>query len=135
MKASVKLKKKHYVLKSILIIVVLIVLVMIGILIKSQSDLKKLATIEIQDVNLSLIQDGYYEGSYKALPISVEVNVYVKNHEIKDIKILKHINGQGSSAEKITELIIKSQSLEVDAITGATYSSKVIIKAVEDALK
>lgn len=135
MKAGTKLKKKHYILRSILIIIVLIILVMIGVLVKSQLDMKKLAAIEIQDVNLSLIQDGYYEGSYKAFPISVEVNVYVKNHEIKDIKILKHTNGQGSSAEKITELILKSQSLEVDAISGATYSSKVIIKAVEDALK
>ncbi|MGD9567751.1 MAG: FMN-binding protein [Sedimentibacter sp.] len=67
--------------------------------------------------------------------MSVEVNVYIRNHEIKDINIIKHTNGQGGSAEKITELILQSQSLKVDAISGATYSSKVIIKAVENALK
>ena len=100
-----------------------------------QSDLKKLSTLEIQDVDLSQIEDGYYEGSYSVFPVAVEVNVYVKNHEIIDINILKHTNGQGGPAEKITEHIMKSQSLDVDAISGATYSSKVIIKAVENALK
>lgn len=105
------------------------------VLLKSQSDLKKLTTIEIQDVDLSKIENGFYEGKYKSFPISVKVQVTVNNHVIDDIKILKHINGQGGAAEKITENIIKSQSLEVDAITGATYSSKVIVKAVEDALK
>lgn len=119
----------------ILATIALIILVTIGIYIKAQSDLKGLTTMEIQDVDLSKIEDGYYEGSYEVFPISVKVNVTVKNHEITDIIILKHTNGQGGPAEKITEHIIKSQSLKVDAISGATYSSKVIIKAVENALK
>lgn len=119
----------------ILATIALIILVTIGIYIKAQSDLKGLTTMEIQDVDLSKIEDGYYEGSYEVFPISVKVNVTVKNHGITDIIILKHTNGQGGSAEKITEHIIKSQSLKVDAISGATYSSKVIIKAVENALK
>lgn len=130
------MRKKHFsLLRTVLTIIILIILVIIGIYVKVQSDLKELSTIEIQDVDLSKIKDGYYEGSYDVFPVSVEVNVFVKNQEIKDINILKHTNGQGSSAEKITELIIQSQSLDVDVISGATYSSKVIIKAVENALK
>jgi uncharacterized protein with FMN-binding domain len=30
---------------------------------------------------------------------------------------------------------VGAQTLEVDAVTGATYSSKVILKAIENALK
>lgn len=130
------MRKKHFsILGCILAIIALIILIMVGIYIKAQSDLKELSTMEIQDIDLSNVKDGNYEGSYNVFPISVKVNVYVKNHEITDIKILKHTNGQGGPAEKITELILQSQSLKVDAISGATYSSKVIIKAVENALK
>lgn len=129
------MKKRKHIFKGIFAVVVLIILVMAGVLIKSKSDLKNLANIEIQNVDLSEIEDGSYEGKYKAFPISVQVNVNIKSHVIDDIIILKHINGQGSAAEKITENILKSQSLEVDAVSGATYSSKVIVKAVEDALK
>jgi uncharacterized protein with FMN-binding domain len=128
--------KKHFsVLGIIFAIIILIIFVLIVGYIKVQSDLKELTALEIQDVDLSQIEDGYYEGSYNVFPIAVEVNVYVKNHEIIDIKILKHTNGQGGSAEKITEHIMKLQSLDVDAISGATYSSKIIIKAVENALE
>lgn len=127
--------KKKNIIKSIFAVIALIILVMAVVFQKSQADLKKLANVEIKGVNLSKIEDGLYEGKYKSFPISVEVNVSVKDHVIDDIKILKHINGQGAAAEKITESIIKSQSLEVDAVSGATYSSKVIVKAVEDALR
>lgn len=130
-----KLKKHFSVLGIIFAIIILIIFVLIVGYIKVQSDLKELTALEIQDVDLSQIEDGYYEGSYNVFPIAVEVNVYVKNHEIIDIKILKHTNGQGGSAEKITEHIMKLQSLDVDAISGATYSSKIIIKAVENALE
>lgn len=130
------MKKKHlYILGSFLIVIALIIIVMVVFFIKSQSNLENLTSIEIQDIDLSKIEDGNYEGSYESFPVSVEVNVGVKNHEIIDIKILKHVNGQGGPAEKITEHIIEAQSLKVDAIAGATYSSMVIIKAVEDALK
>ncbi len=38
-------------------------------------------------------------------------------------------------AEIITDKVIDTQSLQVDAISGATYSSKTILKAIENALK
>lgn len=130
------MKKTHlYILGIILAVIALIIIAMVGFFIKSQNSLNNLTSIEIQDVDLPRIEDGNYKGSYEAFPVSVEVSVEVKNHEIMDIQILKHVNGQGDPAEKITEHIIEAQSLNVDVIAGATYSSKVIIKAVEDALK
>jgi uncharacterized protein with FMN-binding domain len=47
---------------------------------------------------------------------------------------VKHVNGQGKPAEVITEKVIETQSLQVDVVSGATYSSKVILKAIENAL-
>jgi len=96
---------------------------------------KEIDSITIKDVNLEKIEDGAYKGEYKFFPIKVEVNVKVKNHQITEIKITKHRTGQGEKAEIIIEDVIRAQSLEVDAISGATLSSKCILKAIENALE
>jgi len=98
------------------------------------SNLESLKYIDIPEVVMSEIQDGVYIGSYTAAPVSAEVGVTVKSHIITDIKIIKHINGQGTPAEIITDRVIESQSLQVDSVTGATYSSKVILCAIKNAL-
>ena len=63
------------------------------------------------------------------------LEVIVKEKQITEIKIIKHTNGQGGEAEAILDTVIDAQSLQVDVISGATYSSKVILLAIEDALK
>jgi uncharacterized protein with FMN-binding domain len=47
---------------------------------------------------------------------------------------LEHRNGQGKPAEALTSRIVEQQSVELDVVSGATYSSMVILKAVELAL-
>ncbi|WP_313562885.1 FMN-binding protein [Ruminiclostridium cellobioparum] len=42
---------------------------------------------------------------------------------------------RGAKAEAIVDKIISEQSVTVDVISGATNSSKVILKAVENALE
>ena len=81
------------------------------------------------------MENGQYEGEYTLFPVKVEVLVTVKDHAIIDIEILKHRNGKGSKAEVIIDDVIREQSILVDAVTGATVSSRAILKAVEDALK
>jgi uncharacterized protein with FMN-binding domain len=88
----------------------------------------------INEVDLSKIEDGVYTGSFGAIPVKAEVQVTVSDHKITDIKILKHDNGQGSAAEVLPDKVVEAQSLKVDLISGATYSSKVILKAIENAL-
>jgi uncharacterized protein with FMN-binding domain len=51
------------------------------------------------------------------------------------VDIVRHDNGKGSPAEIIVDRIIEAQSLKVDLISKATYSSKAILKAVENALQ
>lgn len=43
--------------------------------------------------------------------------------------------GIGKPAEAIVEDIVENQSIEVDAVSGATNSSRVIMKACENALR
>lgn len=121
------------------LIIVFIFLVGVGIAFKliidsMEKNLEELMAIQIEDIDLSNVSDGTYEGAYKATPIEVNVSVTVVNHIITDIDITKHVTGQGESAEVIIEDVILEQSLEVDLVSGATYSSKVILLAIFDAL-
>lgn len=93
-----------------------------------------MSNAKIENVDLSAISDGEYLGEYSAFPISVEVKVAVINNQMAKITILEHRNGQGKPAESIVDTVVQSQSLNVDSVSGATYSSKVILKAIEDAL-
>ena len=85
--------------------------------------------------DLQLKSDGIYRGQYKASPVSVVVDVEVRDNAITNIVIVKHFNGRGEKAEIITESVLAKQSLAVDTISGATASSKVILKAIENALE
>lgn len=112
------------------VLVLIIVFAAIGI-IKMLADLNSL---EYHKVNMSELADGVYTGKAKTTLVQVEVEVEVENHKITRIDIIKHQNGMGAEAEKITEDIIKNNTYEVDAISGATASSSVIKSAVSDAL-
>ena len=58
----------------------------------------------------------------------------MKAPQIVNNELLEHINERGEKAESIIDKIIEQQSIDVDAVTSATNSSKVIKQAVENAL-
>lgn len=132
------MKKKHVI---ILISLVVLVVGFLGVtFIKSYIENvganhdKQVAAITITNVDLAKVADGTYSGSFKVFPVSAEVKVTVENHTITQIQLVKHKNGQGSAAEVIPDKVVAAQSLDVDIISGATSSSKVILKAIENAL-
>lgn len=84
--------------------------------------------------DLSQIADGTYTGSYDNGMVKVQVVVDVQGNAITDVRITEHDNGLGTPAEAITDVIVRQQSVEVDVVSGATLSSKTILKAVENAL-
>ncbi len=88
----------------------------------------------IYSPDLKMIADGEYIGEYKCGLVRAKVNVVIQNHSIVSFTILEHDNGKGGKAEKIVDDVIKAQSLNVDVVSGATVSSKVILKAGEMAL-
>ncbi len=101
---------------------------------RADADLQKLLAVEIKEVDLSKIENGTYTGTYQAFPIEVEVKVVVADQKITDIDLVKHNTGKGQAAEALPTKVVETQSLKVDTITGATYSSKVILLAIQDAL-
>ncbi|NLD26392.1 MAG: FMN-binding protein [Acholeplasmataceae bacterium] len=120
--------------KILRIIGILFALFIIGMVITMLIMNKKVQNLEIGEIDLETVADGTYEGEYTLFPVTVVVKVTVEDHEIKNIEIIRHDNGQGEKAEAITTKVIDEQSLQVDIISGATYSCKTILKAVENAL-
>ncbi len=123
--------------KGLLILGAVILVVGIGaaIFVKTAQDaLNELVKTPITEVDLNRIEDGTYVGSYSAFPVKVALTVTVKDRRITDIRITQHDNGQGKPAEAIVDNVLAAQSLQVDVISGATYSSKVILLAIREAL-
>ncbi len=93
-----------------------------------------LADVVIEPVDLNAVADGTYKGRTDAGIIQVRLEADVRDHRITDIQLLKHRNGQGAAAEGLIPRIIEEQRIDLDTVSGATYSSLAILDAVEEAL-
>ena len=97
----------------LLTVVVLLAVVLVALLLFLRAALDYKGTVEaitIQEVDLSQVADGTYTGACDAGLVSAQV------------------------AEAIPGEIVAQQRIGVDAVSGATDSSTVIQKAVENAL-
>lgn len=90
--------------------------------------------ITIREPDLTQLEDGEYVGIHDVDFIRAKVKVEVKDHRFQTIKILEHYNDRGKKADVLPEKIVEQQRVTIDAVSGATNSSKVIQKAVEKAL-
>lgn len=95
---------------------------------------QKVQNIVLENVDLSKVEDGFYEGEYDVGYIYAKVKVEIKDGMIVSIDLLEHRNERGKSAESILDYVLVNQRIKVDAISGATNSSKVIMKAIENAV-
>ena len=117
--------------------IILVVAILLVVCVKVGADFltkRTLKKVKINEVPISQVADGEYVGEAQIKPVSAKVNVQVENGKITDIEIKDHMTGLGKNGEKIIDPIINKQSLDVDAISGATQSSVTITKAVENAL-
>ncbi|EOS31216.1 hypothetical protein C807_01794 [Lachnospiraceae bacterium 28-4] len=121
--------------KILIILLCTILFALIGASLYLKTLVNDVNSITVSNLNMANITDGIYVGEYSITPVYVEVEVSVTEHKITNIKIIEHENGLGGKAEKIVDNVISRQSLEVGAVSGATVSSKCIIKAIENALQ
>lgn len=113
----------------------LLVLIFTAVYLKSVADYKRaVKETTFRNLDISDVPDGVYAGGYDVDFVYAKVEVTVQNGVITEIDILEHKNGRGSRAEVIADRIVEEQKIDVDAVSGATNSSIVIKKAVENAL-
>lgn len=80
---------------------------------------------------------GTYEGVGEGHNGDVKVEVEFSSDKIESVKVVEHEETENIAAtpiERIPNSIVDGQTLSVDTITGATYTSNAILKAVEDAV-
>ena len=83
------------------------------------------------------LKDGKYQGNGTGFKGNVKAEVVVSGGKISSINILENVDDAPyfDKAKTLIPSIISKQSLRVDSISGATYSSNGIKSAVRDALK
>lgn len=117
----------------------IIVAALIGLTLVSCKDFReykrRIAEVEIENIDLQKVADGEYISEFDAVMVKARVKVIVKDHKIVDIELLRHDNGKGKPAEVIPGNVVAAQNLHVNTISKATASSKVILEAIEQALK
>ena len=103
----------------------------------SSSSNQSSPTIDTVDDSDQTWKDGTYYGSGTGFNGEVKVKVVIADGQISDISVISHNDDSSfmGQAEGLISDIISTQSTNVDAVSGATYSSRGIINAVRAALK
>jgi uncharacterized protein with FMN-binding domain len=97
-------------------------------------ELDAIAAIEISDLDFSRLRDGTYEGFRDYKLVTARVRSRVEGGKVVELVILEHSHGPKHGADALIPKVLETQSLRVDAVTGSTASSKVLLETVEAAL-
>jgi uncharacterized protein with FMN-binding domain len=86
-------------------------------------------------VDGSGLSDGVFRGECKAGPNKAVVDVTVRDQKIIQVVLVQSDAWKGHKADAVIPgRIVEKQSTRVDAVSGATNTSNVIMNAVEAAL-
>jgi uncharacterized protein with FMN-binding domain len=91
--------------------------------------------VDLEMPELSSVSDGVYQATASVPPVIARVEITVSSGRITDFRIRRHLTGQGRTAEILADRVVQQQTIQLDAVSGATYSSKAILKAGEKALR
>ena len=82
------------------------------------------------------LEDGVYKGTGTGYAGDITASVLIKDKQIVSIDILSSSDDAAffTRAKAVIDKIIEGQSLDVDTVSGATFSSRGIISAVKNAL-
>ncbi|WP_353095611.1 FAD-dependent oxidoreductase [Tissierella praeacuta] len=113
---------------------VFLVLVLILTLITGCTNNKNIGNSE---QNPNTLKDGTYVGIGNGNNGEIKVEMTVKNNKIDTINVLEHNETSGivdPVIERIPNEIIKTQSLNIDVVSGATNSTNGVIEAIIDCI-
>ncbi len=97
----------------------------------------KVAPSEEGPIDLASIPDGTYKGTGNGLFGPIEVSVTVAGGKITKIEVTSHSDTPDIASQAVKGVpksMIEGQKVDVDVVSGATFTSKGIIQAVKDAL-
>lgn len=127
-------KRTEIIIGAVILVVVVAAAILIKNLVSVERYQNEVANMTYTDIDITSIPDGTYTGESDVQYIYAKVEVTVQQGKISNIKLLEHRHERGIAAEGIEDQIVAQQRVDVDAVSGATNSSQVIKKAVDNAL-
>ena len=122
------------VLVGIGVFLVVAIVVAGAVLLATEGQRREDRNLRIADVDITAIPDGTYLGSYRGWN-KFDVVVTVSGGNITGIKVAEGSPAQATDVtDDILRRVVSAQSLDVDAVSGATVTTKGLLKAVENAL-
>ena len=130
------MKKINGNLISKLLAVFAVIFIMFGgfLISKQKARTTEATHLPFYNVKLEDVEDGIYRNRTETSFMQVELEVYVENHQLKDIKIIESEGVDCESAKPIVQEMIKQNKTVVHAIKGAELGSLVYISCVDGAL-
>lgn len=108
----------------------------VGLGLMGYYDLESYRNMEIGSPDLTLVPDGIHGGSVSYSGFEYSVAVKVIESRIEEVSVVNNRDSEYARfAEGIIPRVIQKQSPDVDGITGATTTSKCLMKAIEIALE
>lgn len=97
--------------------------------------LEEVSNMSIEDVNISALEDGVYNGKYDGGRWTNEVEVTINDSKITNINLVKDVVfSKPEVKQEMLNKVIEEQSIDVDAISGSTVTCKAYLKSIENAL-
>ena len=126
-------------MKKLIGIIVLVFVILIGssigILFYLMRDINTMDNITIEMIDLSIVDDGTYQGAFNHGRFSNTVEVTVLNQEIIGVKVINDLRfSKDDVKQAFIDQVMASQSLDIDGLAGGTVSTNAYLKALEKAL-
>jgi uncharacterized protein with FMN-binding domain len=120
--------------RGLLITLIIVAALVVVIVITLFGGMGYIKGMTISPVDLSQVADGTYRGDFSRGRWKFAVEVSLANHRIETIR-LTDSKQESDLTRKIVEAIVAKQSVILDAVSGASISTKAFAKAVENALE
>ena len=98
-------------------------------------EMMRVRQMEIQNVDINHLDDGGYIGSFSYGNFEYIVKTIINARKITNVEILQNRDTKHAKmAEGVIPEIVEHQTPNVDVVSGATTTSKALMKAVENSL-
>lgn len=112
------------------------VLLVIGGMVWLSSNLDTLESVELSHSSFSTLEDGVYIGQCDEGRWETSVEVTVVDGALTSIRLVEDVTFPEQGVfEQIKREVLERETLDVDAVSGATLTSNAYLTAIDKALK
>ncbi len=101
----------------------------------ASAEQKRIRELKIDPIDLSSVADGSHDGEFSYGSFTYRVRVETRAGKIDSVSILDNRDTpHAKKAEGVVARVLAEQRVDVDAVSGATTTSKALLQAIASAL-